>query len=668
MVDNAKLAGTKVTRECALCGLITEEAIVVCPEDGSALITHKPDPLIGTILGGKFEVLSLLGSGGMGNVYKAVQKPVGRYVALKVLHSEKLTKNQSVLRFQQEAKAAAALSHPNVVGFFDYGLTEDNIPYIVMDFVEGMPLDQALREQGTLPVDRFIRLFTEACDALDHAHQKGVIHRDIKPSNLMLTNRSDGTETVKILDFGIAKLMPSASEGAEKVSLTQTGEVFGSPQYMSPEQCNGGEMDARSDIYSLGCVMYEALAGRPPVRGDNIVQTVYKHTHEKPPSLKTVRPDLDIPEQLEVLVLKALEKEPAMRFPSMSVLKRNLEFVPTFAEKEKTLGPAPQAPDMVPMRTSWLRWALPVVAGVLLLGGGVAWFVYANDLKAQVAWIEFSEGAHSERLLKPTRQLRDLFAKDGNNNDAFRYAAKAIELSKATEPNSLNAANDVLAGADILAAQKDDRANEYLRRAREIFRALLREGRHREDWQQNTAIDKTLMTIDQRLDDAESDDGLADLLGQAEDMRAAGSIEQSVPLYDKLFEKRAKLNREKLGTLYSAVFALAEELAVKGNPDNAEAQYKNAIAIGTDSYGAGNERVLTAKRQLGLFYEAHNRYTAAESLLQDTLAQANESLGPTNDLSIQLLDDLAHVYDNMKELKTAAEMRKLAESLKTQRQ
>lgn len=675
MSEISKLAATKVTRECALCGLVTEEAIVVCPQDGSALITHKPDPLIGSVIGGKFEILSLVGSGGMGNVYKAVQQPVGRHVALKVLHSEKMRNQSSVKRFEQEAKAASVLSHANIVGFFDYGLTEDNVPYIVMDFVEGKSIDETIRDEGVMHVERCISLFSQACDALEHAHQKGIIHRDIKPSNLMLTRREDGSETVKILDFGIAKLLPNGDD-SNRANLTQTGELFGSPQYMSPEQCAGSELDARSDMYSLGCVMYEALMGQPPLRGNSLVDTIYKHTNEKPASFKTVRPDLDVPEQLEHLVLKTLEKEPAMRFPSMAVLKRNLDFVPVFAEKAKTMPPDKVADGegaSTKMTTITIVATLVVVAVtalcVALLDQNPNSYKYwwYGKASAQIAIFEAMNGNGDPRLLQPSRVLRDNLTQAGKNSDALAYAERAAALSGRYSPVTIEHADDLLAAAAILTTQQDARSREYVLKARDVLRQVATEARKKETWTQALALDKRVLAIDTQLNEMDNNVGLQDQLLTAEDARLGGSIDQAAPIYDSLAAKQKKLNEQQQRVLFAALNAVAGELAVRGQTDKAETDYKTAISLGTKLYGIGGVRVLETKRALGLFYQKNSRFTSAEQTLQDALAEANEKLGPTNDVSIALIDDLAALYMDMKELKNAEDMQKLAQTLKAQR-
>jgi eukaryotic-like serine/threonine-protein kinase len=676
MADEPKLAENKVTRECVLCGLITDESVVVCPEDGSALITRKPDPLVGTVVGGKFHVQSLIGSGGMGNVYRALHQQVGRVVALKVLHSEKLHQNASVLRFQQEAKAAAALSHPNIVGFFDYGLTEDNVPYIVMDYIEGMPLDEVIKVE-TLSIERCINIFSQACDAMEHAHQKGIIHRDIKPSNLMLTKKEDGSETLKILDFGIAKLLPHMD--GERVKVTQTGEVFGSPQYMSPEQCSGGQLDARSDIYSLGCVMYEALVGRPPLRGDTIIEMVYNLTHELPAPFKTARPELELPQQLEAVVRKALEKDPDMRFPSMAVLRRNLEFIHVFAEHEKKIAADAKPPHAVQVffekHQKQLSWAIPVLIATTITGGGV-WYFLNSDIggsflweargKAQIAWLEFSEGSHSARLLQPMRRMRDELTKEGKHRDAFNYALSAISLAKESEPNSLDEAMDVLAAANVLIQQKDDRAREYLLQARDKLRRIAALNREQKRWQENLEIDERVSDIDKLLAESDDIEGIKDRFTRAQDLRFASGVEKAAGEYETLVGLKSKLSTQQRAELYTALNAVADEYAIRGLTEKAENAYKQAIILASEVFGTGSLEVLKLERALGLFYQKTSRFTSAEQILQEALAEANTTLGPDNELSIGILEDLAKLYTDMKEFKTADEMRKLAESLRTQ--
>ncbi len=274
----------------------------------------------GSTVSDRFEVLSLVGEGGMGTVYKARHKKIGRMVALKVLHSASVADELSLKRFEQEAKAAAALSHPNLATVHDYGETEDGSPYLVMDFLDGTGLDNLL-QHGAIGWQRAVPIFLQICQGLKHAHGKNIIHRDIKPSNVVLS-LEDGTETAKIVDFGIAKAVGFAAD--EAGALTKTGEIFGSPFYMSPEQCTGAEIDARSDIYSLGCLMYEVLCGVRPVEAPNAIQTVLKHLNETPLKFAQQVPGIEIPAEIERIVFRALEKNKEARYQSVQELEQDL--------------------------------------------------------------------------------------------------------------------------------------------------------------------------------------------------------------------------------------------------------------------------------------------------------------------------------------------------------
>lgn len=277
--------------------------------------SSKARELIGKTVA-RYEIVSLVGQGGMGVVYKAKHTLLKKTVAVKMLHAHLADNIESMSRFKQEAEAASRLEHPNVAAVHDFGVTEDGKPYIIMDFVSGQLLQDAF-SQGQMSLARIIRIFTQVCDALDHAHKKGVVHRDLKPSNIILMQSEEDADFVKIVDFGIAKLL---SDEAGK-TMTQTGEALGSPQYMSPEQCLGQKLDARSDIYAVGCLLYEAISGKTAVFGDSIFEIMYKQLHEMPVGLKVLRQDLGNIDQLEAIVFKAMAKNAKERYHSMGQLK-----------------------------------------------------------------------------------------------------------------------------------------------------------------------------------------------------------------------------------------------------------------------------------------------------------------------------------------------------------
>lgn len=281
----------------------------------------------GQMLGGKYKIVSLLGAGGMGKVYWVCQVFLDTDFAMKVLDIHRVFDDVQMRRFQFEAKAANSLSHPNLVKVHDFGLLDTNQPYLVMDKIEGTTLADHIRAKRELSLQEAAPLFEQICAGLSYAHDRGIVHRDIKPSNIILVaGTKPGTEgSVKILDFGIAKL--ASAEGGEVQQLTRTGEIFGSPLYMSPEQCSGFTVDHRSDIYSLGCVLFEALTGTPPHMGVNALRTMMLHQSEPAPLLKQASLGKSFPPALEELVKKMLQKDPNDRYQNMALVADDLNAV-----------------------------------------------------------------------------------------------------------------------------------------------------------------------------------------------------------------------------------------------------------------------------------------------------------------------------------------------------
>ncbi len=269
-----------------------------------------------------YEVISLIGEGGMGAVYKVSDKRLNKLFAVKILRPELLQDDNAVNRFEQEAKAEKVLTHVNLVSVYDYGVGKQGTPYLVMDYIPGKNLGDLIAEQGYIEVPRAMDLFLQIAAAIEHAHNKGILHRDIKPSNIIIEKMENGVEIAKLLDFGIAKVL--ACENAVTQGLTQTGEILGSPLYMSPEQAMGNRVDARSDIYAFGCVMYEALYGRPPFRAENPIRTIMKHIGQAPVPVSAEEVGQSIPDGLKYIVFHCLEKEPLDRYQSMHYLKNDL--------------------------------------------------------------------------------------------------------------------------------------------------------------------------------------------------------------------------------------------------------------------------------------------------------------------------------------------------------
>lgn len=306
---------------CPKCLREYDYQLTECPEDGTELVRSIDDPLVGSVFAGKYDIEKLLGWGATSNVYKAEHKDLGKPVAVKLMHAHKLSNMRLIRRFKHEAKTISLLSHQNLVAVHDFGFTDVGEPYLVMDYCQGPDLDDILQDAQDsgqpIGTERTLRICLQVCEGLCHAHQRGVIHRDLKPSNIIIIQDTDGGEQAKIVDFGFAKAMNLE----ESQKLTKTGEIFGSPAFMSPEQCMGKMADERSDLYALGCILYECLTGVQAFDGENPFDILRKHVFEGPPPFS---PELDVPGAIQAEVMKALSHDPALRHQSAAELKEAL--------------------------------------------------------------------------------------------------------------------------------------------------------------------------------------------------------------------------------------------------------------------------------------------------------------------------------------------------------
>jgi len=279
---------------CPACAKESPDGSRFCPFCGTKLpepARRSSDPLIGRVIDGKYAVLERIGSGAMGNIYKAEHKALSKVVALKVLHRHLVREESHVKRFHREARAASRLSHPNCITVLDFGQTEDGWSYIAMEYLPGRDLCRILFEEGPMAPERAAHIIAQVLDALDEAHSNGVIHRDLKPENVMIEKLRSDPDFVKVLDFGIAKIQDFA--GHQNSSFkTATGMVFGTPEYMSPEQIRGEDLDGRSDLYSLGVLLYQMLSGALPFQGESVLEVATAHLTQQPPPLREKRPDL----------------------------------------------------------------------------------------------------------------------------------------------------------------------------------------------------------------------------------------------------------------------------------------------------------------------------------------------------------------------------------------
>ncbi|SDF69263.1 serine/threonine protein kinase [Blastococcus fimeti] len=337
------------------------------------------------VLGERYEIGEVLGRGGMAEVHHGRDLRLGREVAVKVLRNDLARDPSFQVRFRREAQASASLNHPAIVAVYDTGEDRTALgatPYIVMEYVEGETLRDVIRREGHLPAERAMTLAADICGALDFSHRNGIVHRDVKPGNVMITPQG----TVKVMDFGIARAVSDSA-----ATMTSTAAVIGTAQYLSPEQARGESVDARSDVYSLGCMLYELVTGAPPFTGDSPVAVAYQHVREDPRLPSSINPE--IPAELDAIVLKAMSKNPANRYQSAADMRNDLlralagqrvEATPVMGDAEKTaiIGTAPAGyggydewddeDDQARRRKRRIIIAVVSVLAVLLLGGAIA--------------------------------------------------------------------------------------------------------------------------------------------------------------------------------------------------------------------------------------------------------------------------------------------------------
>ncbi len=314
-----------MTKICPVCNTsFADNSNTFCPNDGTPLIQNQgdADPFIGKVLDGKYLIVNRIGSGGMGNVYRGRHTKMETNVAIKILHASLVSDAKAVERFRREARAALAVNHPNAIQVMDFGVTDDQTVFIVMELLDGVSLQKIVETEKLISPEKTVKIMTQVCAAVNAAHNKDVIHRDLKPDNVIILNYGKPDEQVKVLDFSIAKVS-SPDKGANSPALTEVGLVVGTPQYMSPEQAQGIDLDKRADIYSLGVTLYQMLTGVLPFTAASSMALALKHIHALPRPLREV--NNKIPAEIETVVMKAMAKRPSDRQQTALELSEELE-------------------------------------------------------------------------------------------------------------------------------------------------------------------------------------------------------------------------------------------------------------------------------------------------------------------------------------------------------
>lgn len=586
-----------------------------------------------------YDLINTIGSGGMGVVYKAKHKNIDKTMAIKCLHKELAADPVNVQRFAQEVKAASLLTHPNLVSVYDSGISDDGTPYLVMDFLDGTSLADVLQKQGFLPLARFLDIFIQTAEALEHAHNKNIVHRDLKPSNIMILNEEKrGEDFVKIVDFGIARVFQQIAKDGPKV--TQTGDVIGSPIYMSPEQCLGLALDKRSDIYSMGIAMYECLTGAPPFGGDNAIQTIVKHVNEKPMSPSKLRSDMDIPEALEHLIMSCLEKDPQLRPESVHEVLLELRRIreDSYGNRKRKAPLAKRARTAVRrgMKKVGRNKAIAAFVSVCILAGATAggFWLYANQRQANATvqteqLLDRAEEAIASNHFATAMDLwrQALTLAETNNMPLYKRANMHLKMA--------NAAKDEASKFDV-------RDHSYKMWMTSAFRHYLHfSSMHQTYPKELGPVPHTVL------------DDMAFAAGQiGRDGDKIHTLQRSIDMQKE--EVKNRLAAASSMDLFSAYAALGQTLESNQRLDEAQEKLEEGIALAKQLYGEGaSDAAFELYLEIAGLYERMGEYEKAIDANKELLKLS--SLGGSERMA-----QISELYKKMGRHKEAAQWKSKA--------
>lgn len=600
------------------------------PETASS---HRPASVIEE-LSADFEILELAGEGGMGSVYKVRRQSSHQVYALKILRPQLCLDAAARQRFEREMIAASTVNHPHIVSVYVQGSSRTGQPFCVMDWVDGSSLAREIATNGALEFPRALAIFLQIADALGHAHGRGVIHRDLKPSNIMLAHDLGG-EYCKLVDFGIAKILNT--DGMDMETLTGSGELLGSPMYMSPEQCTGGKLDARSDLYSFGCVMYECLTGRPPFAGQNPVHTILSHVNDAPPKLGKI-PHIDQPDAMQKVVAKCLEKQPELRYQKAEEVLADL----------KKLHQGKHVSVQIRLSEKRRRLlTLSAVAALLVVAAWAAWNTYSSvngeppeiagakwRISNEKAQEELNQGnrreaeAHLNEALQLARRasapemvaqtlqdladLKDMSGGDAASVNALNEEARQIlhaQHSQTETAGNLAAAVD----ASVLDKLTESRVEELGEKASEALDTAVARG----DWDDV----KVLVNVVLPALSARTRDGTAllvvDSLGKARLAWQQGRLAECEKICRSALAELDTRRSDLVPMRNQLLLFLSHVLQVKGDYPESERLLRECVKISRALYGTSSRQFVQAKLAL------------AECLMEsgataDALKQVNE--------------------------------------------
>lgn len=581
-------------------------------------LRQRIESFIGTDLEGRYEIHSILGHGGMGVVYKATHRLMHRTVAIKMILNN--GDDYDLQRFKQEARAAAALKHPNIITVYDFGT--DPYPFLVMDFLEGHSLSEILKVRGPLPQTETIAIFCQICDALSHAHKKGVIHRDLKPSNIMLVNDDEQGPLAQILDFGLARLIPTT--GNDVPQLTQPGSVFGTPHYMSPEQCMGLPVDARSDIYALGCIMYEMLTGELAFKGENILQVLQAHIGVEPLTFDKLNSQgskklIPAPLALEKIVFNALAKKPDERQQSMAQLRLELlKLMPQARSSRLSMEPPAPEPKSRTIDSDVSSGTYDVsdteISSALLPASDEHEFLHSLD------HAEKTFGHDSEDAIQALEALARYYYQEGQYELAKTKYEELLALATAKYGEQALFTAEILddLGTTNYVMGADEEAIEYRLRARAAYGALRSEPGFEEAW-----LEYYLFRSYDNLGDSES---------------AAESIERAIQLQQDFVKNNSDLCQWCIaaGDFYQAT----------GDEDLAKDYFHRALSTAESVYGDRHEALIAPNLRLGKFYDQLHDTETAEPYIRRATNIAHKTLPPQSQEFAATLYEAGQFYYN----------------------
>lgn len=427
------------------------------PADVPNISTEKSDPLIGAKIDGRFEIVSRVGAGGMSVVYRANHLLMAKVVAIKLLQANLGEDRLSTERFKREIQTMSTLEHPHIVRTLSSGVLEDGRAYLAMEYNNGQSLSYLINSQGRLPWRRAVDIFCQVAEALEYAHQSGIVHRDVKPSNVIIDSDHNGKERAQVLDFGVLQFLDPPDAADLKLTSTNT-TVPGSPPYMSPEQCRQEGTDTRSDIYAAGCSLYETLVGAPPFTGASMLEVMFKHVHEPAPLLPA---DVSAPNELRAVIARALQKDPADRYQSMAAFRSDL----TQCLQSQTAKDSARPPSMR-LATPKLPWTAWVAIAVCSIACTLSVFINNDPGIATLA-------PNIVPLLAPSqRQSTLIAAADCCEKAGMLDAAHSLYLQAAQFapfPDSIEAYRLRMIAADLNSSTGVDETAEY----RHIFDKLI---------------------------------------------------------------------------------------------------------------------------------------------------------------------------------------------------